>query len=527
MGKDDGGCFMRIKILSGRNVPGCVPGIIPAANVICGISNQTAHTASIVSNNPIWNHSFEFKRASKKENILFIIRDADQILGSLQIPVKEVKQGSLNTRFVDLLNEQSPCCVSFTLTLEEKSTLTRKRLLQTTRKLKETVMSRFASDPDLLASHNSSGTMSLERNENIQKSSTRGIQRCHSYVNERTRAGMIARHGHQYVNCSKQRTCGELRNKSSELQSNLTEKSASEERNKKLLVLIQGRNLGTSQSDIVSVHVGGVDCTENIQHFSSEKILVRLPRNAQLSPVSVITKSGGVGQQNAKVKVTFESASSSDEIKSLRRTPSRSETEGSHSDTGKSPVTPYKPPRAAPRNRHHRPSAVYSTASSDSGSDGMCVNTRTLPGRSCNLIPPPRQRSSSSSSLKSSVEPETASNDSVEVPVSSTPRSTPDTPKLRRNMSPLLNAGKLSPHPIRRISNLSDLPVRKLEIVAPQPAQDIIAPPGAFSEGSSVYTGSGGNALYDLPKSDLIEEILKLRGTITNLTKAVSDLSVN
>ena len=65
-----------------------------------------------------------------------------------------------------------------------------------------------------------------------------------------------------------------------------------EERNKKLLVLIQGRNLGTSQSDIVSVHVGGVDCTENIQHFSSEKILVRLPRNAQLSPVSVITKSG-------------------------------------------------------------------------------------------------------------------------------------------------------------------------------------------------------------------------------------------
>ena len=38
-------------------------------------------------------------------------------------------------------------------------------------------MSRFASDPDLLASHNSSGTMSLERNENIQKSSTRGIQR--------------------------------------------------------------------------------------------------------------------------------------------------------------------------------------------------------------------------------------------------------------------------------------------------------------------------------------------------------------
>ena len=50
-----------------------------------GISNQTAHTASIVSNNPIWNHSFEFKGASKKENILFIIRDADQILGSLQV----------------------------------------------------------------------------------------------------------------------------------------------------------------------------------------------------------------------------------------------------------------------------------------------------------------------------------------------------------------------------------------------------------------------------------------------------------
>ena len=36
MFKDDGGCFMKIKIISGRNVPGCVPGIIPAANVICG-----------------------------------------------------------------------------------------------------------------------------------------------------------------------------------------------------------------------------------------------------------------------------------------------------------------------------------------------------------------------------------------------------------------------------------------------------------------------------------------------------------
>ena len=70
------------------------------------------------------------------------------------------------------------------------------------------------------------------------------------------------------------------------------------------------------------------------------------------SILKLTTCSGGVGQQNAKVKVTFESASSSDEIKSLRRTPSRSETEGS--DTGKPPVTPYKPPRAAPRNRHHR-----------------------------------------------------------------------------------------------------------------------------------------------------------------------------
>ena len=40
MGKDDGGCFMRIKILSGRNVPGCVPGIIPAANVICGMCHK-------------------------------------------------------------------------------------------------------------------------------------------------------------------------------------------------------------------------------------------------------------------------------------------------------------------------------------------------------------------------------------------------------------------------------------------------------------------------------------------------------
>ena len=65
-----------------------------------------------------------------------------------------------------------------------------------------------------------------------------------------------------------------------------------EDGGKKLLVLIQGRNLGTSQSDIVSVHVGGVDCTDNIQHFNSEKILVRLPRSAQLSPVSVVTKSG-------------------------------------------------------------------------------------------------------------------------------------------------------------------------------------------------------------------------------------------
>lgn len=36
MFKDDGGCFMKIKIVSGQNVPGCVPGIVPAANIICG-----------------------------------------------------------------------------------------------------------------------------------------------------------------------------------------------------------------------------------------------------------------------------------------------------------------------------------------------------------------------------------------------------------------------------------------------------------------------------------------------------------
>ena len=59
-------------------------------------------------------------------------------------------------------------------------------------------------------------------------------------------------------------------------------------------VLLQGRNLGTSRDDIVSVHVGGVDCTRDVQYYSSEKIVVHLPRNAQLSPVSVVTRSGNV-----------------------------------------------------------------------------------------------------------------------------------------------------------------------------------------------------------------------------------------
>lgn len=58
------------------------------------------------------------------------------------------------------------------------------------------------------------------------------------------------------------------------------------------MVLVQGRNLGTCRDDIVSVHVGGVDCTRDVQYFSSEKIVVHLPRNAQLSPVAVVTKSG-------------------------------------------------------------------------------------------------------------------------------------------------------------------------------------------------------------------------------------------
>ena len=38
-------------------------------------------------------------------------------------------------------------------------------------------MSRFASDPDLTASHTSSGTLSLDRSEHTRKTSSRGIQR--------------------------------------------------------------------------------------------------------------------------------------------------------------------------------------------------------------------------------------------------------------------------------------------------------------------------------------------------------------
>ncbi|KAL5253938.1 hypothetical protein ACHWQZ_G013638 [Mnemiopsis leidyi] len=441
----------------------------------------------------------------------------------MQVPVKEVKQGSLNTRFVDLLNQQSTCCISFTLTLEEKSTLTRKRWLQTTRKLKESVMSRFASDPDLISSHDSSGSLDMERSEHSRNISCRGIQRCHSYVNERTRAASkLGRHGHQYVNCSKQRSCGELKSRTHHFQSRYKGSDISsnqEGQSKKLLVLIQGRNLGKSQSDILSVHVGGLDCTDDIQHFSPEKILVRLPRDSPLSPVSVVTKSGGVGQQNAKVKVTFESASSSDEIKSLRRTGSCSETDGSRSGTLKSPVTPYKPPRAAPRNRISRPSAVYSTASSDSGSDGMCVNTRvSSSGRS--LVPPPRELKRSSS-FSSSVEPECSSSDSIDVP--NFPLSV-EAPKLRRDMSPLISR-RISPNPIKRHS---PRPVREIKIVSPQPSSDIIAPPGEFSEGSTLFNQSnGGNDLYELPKSDLVQEILKLRGTISDLTKTVHNLSVD
>ena len=38
---------------------------------------------------------------------------------------------------------------------------------------------------------------------------------------------------------------------------------------------------------------------------------------------------------------------------------------------------------------------------------------------------------------------------------------------------------------------------------------------------------SGDGHLYELPKSDLVDEIIKLRGTISNLTKTVNHLSVN
>ena len=64
----------------------------------------------------------------------------------------------------------------------------------------------------------------------------------------------------------------------------------------------------------------------------------------------------------------------------------------------------------------------------------------------------------------------------------------------RRNLSPLPSR-RLSPRPIRSVS---PHPVRRLKIVppqlkivSPQPASDIIAPPGAFSEGASFYNPTG------------------------------------
>lgn len=497
MFKDEREGFLRLKIISGSDIPGCIDGIVPAANIICAVGDTTLGSSSVVSHSPIWNHVAEFKGVAKsRDSIVFILRDADQILGSVQISVKGAVKGNISEQEIELINHGKPCSITFTASLDERMTLRKKSILM----FKDTVLSRFGSDQDLSRSP-TSGTRAAPDVEEGKRKSGRAVQRCHSYVNERMRSGKnLSRH--QYVNCGKQRTCGELA-KNIDMTKLRAKTIKQGEGGKKLLVLIQGRNLGSCPSDVLSVHIGGLECTNDIQHVSPEKILVRVPRGAPLSPVSIVTKSGGVGQQNAKVKVSYESANTSAEMKSLARSTAGSEDSGVVSHDGgvvsldQSPPCPHKPPRGFTRDRHStRSSGVFST-SSDSGSDGMCVNSSRSSKRL--FVAPPRRRAGSQSSTKSEYE-----SISERSPVASPATSRKDSTITRGDFS----NPTCPPSP------------RKIDIVAVQTAaRDIIAPPTNFAEGASPLTEPdiGRDGIYDMTKSELIAEVLKLREALSQL----------
>eukprot|EP00116_Pleurobrachia_bachei_P009547 sb/3469809/ len=151
MFKDSHYC-LSIKIVSARNVPGTVSGITPAANVICGVANRTENTHSVVSTNPIWNSEIDFSGVSRRDKLLFLLRDGDQILGSVQLLVKDCDTETLLTRVVYLLSPQSTdCSFSFLLSLTDKSAFSKKRLLATTKRLRASVFHKFGSDPNLAA----------------------------------------------------------------------------------------------------------------------------------------------------------------------------------------------------------------------------------------------------------------------------------------------------------------------------------------------------------------------------------------
>ncbi|XP_070542885.1 uncharacterized protein [Ptychodera flava] len=296
---------VKVIVYGARNLQGKKSGRCKTS-VIFGIGDDKYRTAVINSSNPDWNEESVFEIQGTYDPLVFTVRDKQDILGELTIPIAAIPHRCLGRRRTEDLQPHRRCPNPVGQLIYDCWVAKSRKTSKASPGKDETQVDRTTLKGSL------SGTLTWMRGTllgspsvtkktpsfNYNRRGSRSVSDIAGlFEDEMNQTLLLKTSSHQDI---RERAVSEPSASGESIADNRPEISGLSPREGPVdggtKITIRGRNLGESEDDIVKFTICGADCLANVEYDSPNKIRCTTTQWKVCSgPVLIETRSGGLG----------------------------------------------------------------------------------------------------------------------------------------------------------------------------------------------------------------------------------------
>jgi len=282
----------------------------PLAWVIFGFGKSKCCTNRVKSSNPKWNQENTFKISDPKLPLKITIKDKDDTLGQIKIPLADIPYEEHTFKWVAVgphrrnLNPTGEICIDCWITEYKDGDIPTKKGVNFL-KFKEKLNIKQFSERERTGSIKYGGR-SMKGSVSVEDLGAVTYKPTFSRTLERPKplSAGLKRATSMFLNLPKLPSPRSDRSPSLTELSPVAEKSSNPPEIKYFtpisgpnsggtLIQVNGKNLGEGIEDIILLTVAGYDCLATVEYLSSTRLMCTTPPGRGVGPVSLSTVSGG------------------------------------------------------------------------------------------------------------------------------------------------------------------------------------------------------------------------------------------